>query len=167
MSESPCALAADTKLETPEGALTVRGLAGKSVAVFTREPSGRVRFRMMLDVRKLAEQQPTLRIALDNGHSFRVGPSQILFKKGMAECRADALKPGDELVPAFSYPEAYAYRDDRSGAERISQGSIRVAGVEPDGSADLYTLGVNQTGCFFLSAGILCKADGNTPSSAS
>ena len=44
-----CALAADTKVETPEGALTIKGLAGKVVAVFTRDADGRVRFRLMIE----------------------------------------------------------------------------------------------------------------------
>ena len=32
-----CAIAGETKLETPEGPLTIKGLAGKPVSVFTRE----------------------------------------------------------------------------------------------------------------------------------
>ena len=44
---------------------------------------------MMLDVRQVADQQPVLRITLDTGESFRVGPEQVLFKRGMIECRAD------------------------------------------------------------------------------
>ena len=87
-----CAVAADTKVETPEGGLTIKSLAGKAVAVFTRDGDGRVRFRMMLDIRKSAEQQPVLKITLENEMSFRVGPEQVLFKQGMVEARAAALK---------------------------------------------------------------------------
>jgi hypothetical protein len=154
-----CALAADTKVETPEGALTIKGLAGKAIAVFTRDADGRVRFRMMRDITRAAEQQPVLKITLENGMSFRVAGEQVLFKKGMIETRADALQAGDALVPAFHFPEGYAYRAD-GGDHRTSAASLRVAAVAPGGTADTYSFGVNKTGCFFLSAGVLCKAAG-------
>lgn len=156
-----CAVAADTKVETPEGALTIKGLAGKTIAVFTRDASGRVRFRKMLNIRKAAEQQPVLKITLENGQAFRVGAEQVLFKKGMVEARAAALKVGDTLQPAFTFPEGYEFRDD-AGAACVSDAGLRVAKVEPAGAADVYTFAVNQTGCFFLSAGVLAKADGAT-----
>lgn len=159
MSSSVCALAADTKVETPEGSLAIRTVAGKAIAVFTREPAGRVRFHMMQNVRKLAEQQPVLRIMLENGESFRVGVEQVLYKKGMRECRADAVRPGDALEPMFHYREGYHFQDDRSGTVRESTGSLQVTAIEPAGSADIYGFGVRQTGCFFVSAGVLCKAE--------
>jgi len=139
--------------------MTIRAVAGKAIAVFTREPTGRVRFRMMQNVRKIGEQQPVLKITLDSGQTFRVVGDQVLFKKGLVECRADALQLGDALEPAFTYPEGYAFKDDHDGAELASAASLRVTRVEPGGTADIYSLGVNQTGCFFLSAGVLCKAE--------
>ena len=159
MSADGCGLAADTKVETPEGAMTIRTVAGKAIAVFTREANGRVRFRMMQNVRKISEQQPVLKVTLDNGQAFRIAPDQVLFKKGLVECRADALQLGDALEPAFTYPQGYAFKDDRDGIERASGASLLVTRVEPGGTADIYSLGVNQTACFFLSAGVLCKAE--------
>lgn len=159
MSAGVCGLAADTKVETPEGAMTIRSVVGKAIAVFTREPAGRARFRMMQNVRKVGEHQSVLKITLDNGQSFRVAPGQVLFKKGLTESRADALEVGDALEPAFTYPEAYEFTDDNGGSARASTASLHVARIEPAGSADIYSLGVNQTGCFFLSAGVLCKAE--------
>jgi hypothetical protein len=158
-----CAVAANTKVETPEGGLTIKSLAGKAVAVFTRDGDGRVRFRMMHDIRKSAEQQPVLKITLENGMSFRVGSEQTLFKKGMVEVRAAALRVGDALVPAFHLPEGYRFRVDGSNEERESTASLRVTAIESDGTADLYTFGVDKTGCFFVSAGVLCKAAGGDP----
>jgi len=158
MGEPVCALAADTKVETPEGGLTIRSVAGKVLAVFTREPQGRVRFRMMQNIRKTAEQQPILKITLENGQSFRVAPQQVMFKKDMVECRAVALQPGDALEPAFHYPVDYRFHDSKGAALR-SAASWRVHSVGPDGTADLYTFGVNRTGSFFVSAGVLCKAE--------
>ena len=138
--------------------MMIRSLAGKGVAVFTRESSGRVRFRRLLDVQKIAEQQPVLKVTLGTGASFRVAPCQVLYKKGMAECRADALCAGDALEPAFHYPEGYTYRDDGGGGSQTSDRAIRVIEVTPGGSADLFSFQVNQTGCFFLTAGVLCRA---------
>ena len=155
-----CAVAVDTKVETPEGGLTIKSLAGKAVAVFTRDGDGRVRFRMMLDIKKAAEQQPVLKITLENGMSFRVGSEQVLFKKGMVEARAAALSVGDALVPAFHLPEGYRFHVDGGNEQRESTASLRVTAIESAGTADLYTFGVNKTGCFFVSAGVLCKAAG-------
>jgi hypothetical protein len=163
---SVCALAADTKVETPEGAMTIRSVAGKSIAVFTREPEGRVRFRMMQNVRKTAEQQPVLKLTLETGHSFRVAAEQVLYKKGMVECRADALRVGDGLEPAFHYPQSYRFKDDVGGSERESDARLRITRVEAGGNADIYTFAVQRTGCFFLSAGVLCKAEPASGSAA-
>ncbi len=159
MSTRVCGLAAETKVETPEGAMAIRSAAGKSIAVFSREPTGRVRFRMMQNVRKVGEQQPVLKLTLHNGQSFRVVPEQVVFKKGLVECRVDALQVGDALEPAFAYPDGYQFKSDADGGERTSEASLRVTSIEAAGSADIYSLGVNRTGCFFLTAGILCKAE--------
>jgi len=159
MSTGLCGLAAETKVETPEGAMAIRTVVGKSIAVFSRDRMGRVRFRMMQNVRKVGEQRPVLRLTLHNGQSFRVAPEQVLFKKGLVECRADALQVGDALEPAFTYPDGYRFMSDPDGRERASDASLHVTQIEAAGTADLYSLGVNQTGSFFLSAGVLCKAD--------
>jgi len=160
MISAGCAVAADTKLETPEGPMAIRAAAGKAIAVFTRDPRGRTRFRMMHDVRRVAEQQPVLAIKLENGAVFRVGPEQVLYVAGMIERRADALHAGDALEPIFHYPTDYQYRDDIHGGERTSTASLRIVALETGGAADLYALRVHPTGCFFVTAGVLCKADG-------
>jgi hypothetical protein len=160
MSAGVCGLAADTKVETPEGATTIRSVVGKAIAVFTREASGRVRFRMMKNVRKIADQQPVLKVIVETGQGFRITPDQVLFKKGMIECRAAALQVGDALEPAFTYPEGYRFKDDHDGHDRASGASLRVSSIEPAGTADIYSLAVHHTGCFFVTAGVLCKAEG-------
>lgn len=157
MSEPTCGIAADTKLETPEGPLTMKGLANKPAPVFTLEGE-RVRFRMLKEPRLLAEAQPVLRIAFSNGSSARVAPGQLFFRKGMAATRAADLQPGDALVPLFSYREGYEYLDDLTQQATVSDAAFHVASVEAAGTADLYTFEVNVSGCFFLAAGVLCKA---------
>ncbi len=159
MSQRYSAVAADTKVETPEGSMTIRAAAGQAIAVLTRAASGAHVFRLMEDVEKVAESQPVLRLTLENGRSFRLGPEQIVYRAGMNEARAGDIAAGDELEAAFCFPAGYVYHDD-DGNEITSTGAVRVAAVEPGGAADIYRLAVNQTATFFLSAGALCKADG-------
>ncbi len=154
-----CALASDTKVETPEGAMTVKGVAGKAMSVFTREENGRVRFRAMINARQVAEAQPVLKVTLEAGASFRVGADQVLFKRGMVEVRAADLQVGDDLEAAHHYPEGYEYDDQKKNEKRVSTHAWRVGKVEPAGQADIYSMAVNKTGTFFLAAGILCKAE--------
>jgi hypothetical protein len=113
----------------------------------------------MLNVRLIAEAQPVVRITLATGAAFRVTPSQVLYVKGMTEVRADALEPGDPLVPAFHYKESYEYNEDTTGTTVVSEQAIRVVSIEAAGSSDIYSFGVNQTGNFVVSAGVLCKAE--------
>lgn len=159
MTNGSCWVAGDTKLETPEGALTVRTLAAKPAPVLTRE-AGRVRFRALKDAQLVESAQPVLRLTLDGGASFRVGMQQVLILADGSHRRADALQPGDALAAAFVYPEGYAYASDTTGETIVSDASLHVVRVEPDGEADLYRFSVNVSGCFFVAAGVLCCADG-------
>lgn len=154
-----CALAAETKLETPEGAITIKGIATKAAPVFTVE-NDRHRFRMALDARLLAEAQPVVRVTLATGASFRAGADQVCFKKDGSEARVGDLTPGDTLEPLHTYIEGYEYRDDESGDTVACDATVAVASVEPAGEADIYSLRVNKTGTFFVAAGVLCKAEG-------
>lgn len=156
---SVCAVAGDAKLETPEGPLTMASLAKLPAAVLTRTDAGEVRFAMIKGVRKLGEGQPVLRITLANGSSFRVGPSQVLYTRGMGEQAAKDLRPGDELEAFFSFPRGYLYRTD-DGEEVESRGSIAVESVAPAGEASTYAFRVNRVGRFLFAAGVMGKAEG-------
>jgi hypothetical protein len=152
-----CAVASDTKLETPEGPLTVKTVGASPTSVMTRTDDGQVRFAMTTEVVKVAEAQPVVRIALENGRALRVGPAQLLLKAGLEEVRASALRPGDELLNAFAFPAGYEYRTD-DGQSRTSNGTVTVVGVEPAGEADLFSLKVARTGRFVFSAGVVGRA---------
>src|SRR5262249_7218770 len=88
MSNEMCAVAGDTKVETPEGPLAIRTLVTTPTAVLTRTDAGVVRFAMMRGVQKADGMRSVVRVTLDNGLSFRVAPSQILLKRGMVEVAA-------------------------------------------------------------------------------
>ena len=154
----PCAIAADTKLETPEGPLTVKTVGASPTSVMTRTDDGQVRFAMATAVRKVAETQPVIRIALDNGRVLRVGAEQTLLGANGDEIRAAALRVGDELLSAFAFPVGYEYHTD-DGQPRTSTGTVAVAAVEPAGEADLYSLQVPRTGRFVFSSGVIGTAE--------
>ncbi len=152
-----CAVAADTKLETPEGPLTVKTVGASPTAVMTRAPDGAIRFAMTTEVRVSAAAQPVLRIALDSGRALRVGADQVLLGPDGSERRAGDLQPGDAVLSAFAFPPGYTYRTDK-GESLESDGCVRVAKVENGGTADLYSLAVDPTGCFVFSAGVIGKS---------
>jgi hypothetical protein len=147
-----CAVAADTKVETPEGPLPIRSLANTPTAVMTRTDDGQIRFAMVGGMEK-AGPEPVIRITLDNGLTFRVGHEQTLLCRGMQEKRAADVAAGDELEAAF------AYRTD-DGRDAASTAALAVRQVEPGGEAEVYRFRVNRTGRFVLSCGVLAKADG-------
>ena len=151
-------IASDTKLETPEGPLTIKTVGASPTSVMTRTDDGTVRFAMTTDVRKVADAQPVLRITLENGRALRVAADQILLRDGLQEVRAGDLQPGDELLSNFAFPSGYEYRTD-GGETRVSNGTVKVASVEPGGDADLYSLKVPRTNRFVFSSGVVGKAE--------
>ncbi len=159
MTGPVCAVPSDTKLETPEGPLTMATVARTPTSVMTRTDDGALRFTMTGQAQK-AEGRPAIRITLDDGRALRVGGEQILFRKGMREVRAREVMVGDELESAFVFPEGYAYQTD-DGREARSSGAVAVSAVEPAGEADLYSFRVHLTGRFVFSAGVLGKAEGS------
>jgi len=158
MPDEVCAVAADTKVETPEGPLPIRSLATTPTAVLTRTDAGLVRFAMIRGAHKVEGMRAVLRITLDNGLSFRVAPSQVLLKRGMIETNAGEVRAGDELESAFCFPEGYVYcADDQR--EVTARASVGVRHVEPAGEAEVYGFCVNLTGRFAFSCGVLAKAE--------
>lgn len=156
MTDPICAVASDTRLETPEGPMTVAALAKTPASVFTKSADAKIRFAMLRDIRRIGEQQPVVRVRLASGLAFRVAPSQILFRRG-EPCAARELRPGDELDLGFSFPPGYAFRAD-DGRELTATGGIAVAAVEEAGLADVYEFSVNGADRFLFSAGVFGKS---------
>lgn len=156
---SICCVASDTKIETPEGALTMSALANKPAALLTRTDAREIRFAMIKNVTKIGEAQPVVRLRLANGGSLRVGATQVLYTRGMVEAAAGTLQVGDELEAVFSFPDGYVYTGD-DGQALTSRASLVIAAIEPAGAADVFAFDVNRVGRFMFSAGVLGKANG-------
>ncbi len=154
-----CAVAADTKLETPEGPLTVKTVGASPTPVMVRGADGRVRFAMSRDVRVVGSSLPVLRIALDNGRALRLGAEQVLLGPDGTERRAGDLQVGDALLTAFAFPVGYSYRTD-SGEMRMSDGCVTVASIADGGAADVYSLAVSTGTPIVFSCGLLGRAAG-------
>lgn len=153
-----CAIAADTKLETPEGPITVKTVLKSPTAVMTRGDDGQVRFAMTSGAQVVGAALPVLVIELDNGRTLRVGGDQVVLAHGMREVAVRDLRPGDRLENVFSFPPGYAYKTD-AGEELVSDGAVGVAAVRPAGEAEVHSMRVEGVGRFVFSAGILGKAD--------
>jgi|GEM_PF-1692565 hypothetical protein len=153
-----CGLAAETQVETPDGPMEIRKVAGKEIPVFSRDANGRVRFRMMRQVRCMGASEPVLRVSLENGWSFRAVPRQGVFLAEGTIVTLAELAPGVLLYPAFHYPKGYRFRTD-GGEERESAHGWRVESIEAGGDAEVFSLHVPPERCFFLSAGVLCCSE--------
>lgn len=149
-----CMVAADTKLETPEGPLTIKSVGAAPTPVMTRTAEGAVRFAMSSAVRVVAAAQPVLRLTLANGRSLRVGAEQRLLGPGAAPRRAGDLAAGDALLDVFAFPAGYTYQTD-AGEARVSDGCVAITAVAAAGAADCWALSVAHTGCFVFSAGVV------------
>lgn len=146
-------IAYNTKVETPEGPITIKTVLRTPTAVMTRQDDGTIRFALT-NPGEMTEKQPVLVITLENGRSLRVGPGQVLLKKGMVAVAARDLKPGDRLENVFAFPAGYAYETD-TGENVESDGAVGVTMIEPGGEADIYSMTVERTGRFVFSAGVL------------
>lgn len=153
-----CAVAADTKLETPEGPLTVKSVAAAPAPVMVCA-DGAHSFAMTSDVHLVAAAQPVLRISLDNGRALRVGAEQLFCLPGGGSRRAGDLQAGDALLGAFCFPVGYNYRTD-AGERRVSDGCVAITAVADGGTADLYSLRLDRDAPFVFSCGLLGRAAG-------
>ena len=86
---------------------------------------------------------------VDHGHVF--------YSRDAVERPVTDLEPGELLDSSFHFPEGYVFRA-MDGSSRVSAGAVAVATVEPAGTADVLGGLVNETGRYFLTAGVLCKA---------
>ena len=144
-------------IETVDGPLAIATLVGKSMPVLTRLPSGEVGFRLMTKVACTANGVAVVRVRFDNEQSVVVDRGHVFYAPGLVERALTTLVAGEVLDTSFHFPEGYEYRRT-DGATETSVGGVRVVAVEEAGAADVFTGIVNETGRYFTTAGVLCKA---------
>jgi hypothetical protein len=150
-------LSGESLIETVDGPVAIGGLVGKSITVMTRLPNGRIGFRLFTKIAVTASGVPVVRVTFDNGHAIVVDGGHVLFARDGAERPVATLAPGDLLDSSAHFPEGYVFRR-MDGTTAVSAGAVAVASIEPAGAADVYGGIVNETGRYFVTAGVLCKA---------
>ena len=150
-------LTGDSRIETVDGPLAIATLVGKSMPVLTRLPNHRIGFRLMTKIACVATNSPVLRVTFDNGQHVTVDRAHVFYAHGWVERPVESLTPGEILDTSFHYPAGYEFRRD-DGTTEVSVGGVRVRGLEDAGTADVFTGLVNETGAYFVTAGVLCKA---------
>lgn len=150
-------LSGDSLIETVDGPLAIATLVGKSMPVLTRLPNHRIGFRLMTKIACVATGVPLLRVTFDNGQHVTVDRAHVFYAQGWIERPVEGLTPGETLDSSFHYPPGYEFRRG-DGTTEISVGGVRVHGLEDAGTADVFTGLVNETGAYFVTAGVLCKA---------
>jgi hypothetical protein len=150
-------LSAESLIETVDGPVAIGGLVGKSITVMTRLPNGRVGFRLFTKIAITASAVPVLRVTFDNGQSIVVDEGHVFYARDRVQRPVGDLVPGELLDSSAHFPAGYAFRR-MDGSTQVSAGAVAVASVEPVGRADVYGGVVNETGSYFVTAGVLCKA---------
>jgi hypothetical protein len=160
MTRRRCAagcLSGDSLIETVDGPLAIAAIAGKPMPVLTRLPEHRIGFRLMTKIACTATDVPVVRVTFDNGQHVTVDRGHVFYAHGMVERPVASLAIGEMLDTSFHFPAGYEFRRVDGGTE-ISTGALRVQAIADAGTADVFTGNVNETGCYFATAGVLCKA---------
>ena len=150
-------LAGGSLIETVDGPLAVASLVGKSMPVLTRLPGRRLGFRLMTKIACTANGVPVVRVTFDNGQQVIVDRAHIFYAHEMVERPVESLVVGETLDTSFHFPPGYEFRR-MDGTIEASAGAVRVQSIDDAGTADVFTGLVNETGCYFATAGVLCKA---------
>jgi hypothetical protein len=100
---------------------------------------------------------PVVRVTFDNGQAVIVDRGHVFYAPGMVERPVASLAIGEMLDTSFHFPAGYEFQRVDGSAE-ISAGGLRVQAIADADTADVFTGIVNQTGCYFATAGVLCKA---------
>jgi hypothetical protein len=150
-------LSGDSLIETVDGPLAIASLAGKSMPVLTRLPDQRIGFRLMTKIACTATCVPVVRVTFDNGQHVIVDRAHVFYARGLVERPVETLTVGETLDTSFHFPAGYEFRR-MDGSSAISVGALRVEATEDAGTADVFGGIVNETACYFVTAGVLAKA---------
>jgi hypothetical protein len=150
-------LTGDSLIETVDGPVAIGGLVGKSITVMTRLPNGLIGFRLFSKIAIAATAVPILRVTFDNGQWIGADHGHLFYGRDGGMRSAAELVPGELLDSSAHYPEGYVFRK-KDGTTEVSAGAVAVASIEPAGVADVFGGIVNETGSYFVTAGVRCRA---------
>ncbi|WUL66545.1 ATP-binding protein [Amycolatopsis sp. NBC_00345] len=86
---------------------------------YTTNKAGRVVVVPLVEPRLTKRAAPLVRVTLDNGESVRCTPDHLFRLRDGSYRRADALTPGDSLMPLYRSVSAKAEGDKLDGYERV------------------------------------------------
>ncbi|HEX5404286.1 MAG TPA: toprim domain-containing protein, partial [Pseudonocardiaceae bacterium] len=86
---------------------------------YTTNKAGRVVVAPLVEPRLTKRNAPLVRVALDNDQSVRCTPDHLFRLRDGSYRRADALRPGDSLMPLYRSVSAKAAGDKLDGYERV------------------------------------------------
>jgi DNA gyrase subunit B len=86
---------------------------------YTTNKAGRVVVAPLVQPRLTKRDAPLVRVTLDHGQSVRCTPDHLFRLRDGSYRRADALRPGDSLMPLYRSVSAKANGDKLDGYERV------------------------------------------------
>ncbi|PFG47124.1 DNA gyrase subunit B [Amycolatopsis sulphurea] len=86
---------------------------------YTTNKAGRVVLAPLVEPRVTKRGAPLVRVTLDNGESVRCTPDHLFRLRDGSYRRADALAPGDSLMPLYRSVSSSADGDKLNGYERV------------------------------------------------
>ena len=86
---------------------------------YTTNKAGRVVVAPLVEPRLTKRNAPLVRVTLDNGESVRCTPDHLFRLRDGSYRRADALMPGDSLMPLYRSLSSKAAGQKLQGYERV------------------------------------------------
>lgn len=147
----------ESLIETVDGPVAIATLVGKSMPVLTRLPDHRIGFRLMTKIACAVTDTQLVRVTFDNDQQVIVDRAHVFYAPGKVERPVAGLEVGELLDTSFHFPPGYEFAR-MDGTTEISAGGVRVRALEDAGSGDVFTGIVNETACYFVTAGALSRA---------
>ncbi|MBI5051258.1 hypothetical protein HZC08_00720 [Candidatus Micrarchaeota archaeon] len=134
---------------------------GKKNYTFTIDKNNRVKIAEIKSPRLTIKNAQLVKIILDNGQGVRCTPNHRFMLKDGKYREARDLKPGDSLMPFYSY-----IHNEKLIVEPIADRNHKVLGVEfLEQREEVFDLTIDETHNFALAAGVFVhnSIDGDNP----
>lgn len=163
---NPC-FTGETKVETMFGKMAFRDMVGKEIPVLTLQDDKSLTYKFMRNIRKMRSSVKVIRIMLNNGKSFTCTPDHQIFTQNMQPRSAGLFEVGDSVSSLqIDSTVLYTLTELRNihSKNHNSKISHQVESVEYlTELKDVYCGTVDETGRFYLAAGVLVSNCGEQP----